>query len=188
MIKKNFSRKFWLVAAFYLIFTFFYSNAFAGERRGDWPRPLPPKHEVVMVHGGKYHYNDGRFYRPWFFGFGFTVAVPPLGAVVTVLPFRHRTIVVAGATYYYDDIYYRPCSSGYIVVPAPTVNSGVGLSSSAIQIQRLSGVKVIINVPNSNGSYTPVTLIKQKDGCIGPQGEYYPGHPTVKQLKFLYSK
>jgi hypothetical protein len=47
---------------------------------------------------------------------------------------------------------------------------------------------VTVNVPNTNGSFTPVTLIKQKDGYIGPQGEYYPGNPTVDQLKVLYGK
>ena len=26
------------------------------------------------------------------------------------------------------------------------------------------------------------------DGFVGPQGEYYPGHPTVEQLKILYGK
>lgn len=47
---------------------------------------------------------------------------------------------------------------------------------------------VVINIPNSNGSYTPVTLWKSFDGYVGPQGEYYPGRPTVEQLKVLYGK
>jgi len=50
------------------------------------------------------------------------------------------------------------------------------------------GDQITINVPNSNGSYTPVTLVKYGSGYIGPQGEYYPGNPTVEQLKALYGK
>jgi len=50
------------------------------------------------------------------------------------------------------------------------------------------GEQITINVPNSNGSYTPVTLVKYGNGYIGPQGEYYPGNPTVEQLKALYGK
>jgi len=187
MIKKNVSKKLWLVIAFYLIFAFSSSNAFAGDRRGGWFRSLPSRHEVVMVRGEKYHYNNGRFYRPWFFGF--TVVVPPIGAIVTVLPFGHRAIIAAGVPYYYyDDVYYRPCPSGYIVVPAPVVNSNVVYALSAIPSQTSSAETVTINVPNSNGSYTPVTLVKRNNGYIGPQGEYYGGHPTVEQLRALYGK
>ena len=47
---------------------------------------------------------------------------------------------------------------------------------------------VVINIPNSNGSYTPVTLWKSFDGYVGPQGEYYTGRPTVEQLKVLYGR
>jgi hypothetical protein len=64
----------------------------------------------------------------------------------------------------------------------------VTLPSTVGQPQVLSGEALTVNVPNTNGSYTPVTLIKQKDGYIGPQGEYYPGHPTVTQLRVLYGK
>ena len=45
---------------------------------------------------------------------------------------------------------------------------------------------VVINVPNDNGSYTPVTL-RQEDGTyIGPRGERYLSMPTVEQLKAVY--
>jgi hypothetical protein len=43
-----------------------------------------------------------------------------------------------------------------------------------------------VNVPNSKNGFTPVKLVKQGNGYIGPQGEFYPGHPTVDQLKALY--
>ncbi len=46
--------------------------------------------------------------------------------------------------------------------------------------------EVIINIPTSNGGFTPVRLTKHGTGYIGPQGEYYEGNPTVRQLEVLY--
>lgn len=126
--------------------------------------------EVVVAKNRRYHYRDGRFYWPSFFNFGLFVARPPFGAVVTVLPARHKTLVLSGITYYYyDDVYYRVCPGGYRVVPEP-----------------VSGPKITINVPHSRGGFISVTLTRQGDGYRGPQGEYYPGHPTVEQLRALY--
>ncbi len=45
-----------------------------------------------------------------------------------------------------------------------------------------------INIPNSDGTYTPVQISKRDGGYTGPQGEFYSGHPTVDQLKILYGK
>jgi transcription initiation factor TFIID subunit TAF12 len=42
---------------------------------------------------------------------------------------------------------------------------------------------VTINVINSNGSTTPVTLRKQGGSYIGPRGETYTTMPTQEQLK-----
>jgi len=180
---KNCLKQLWIAAALVLVMFLQSTNVFAGEKRGGWSNPLPSRHEVIVVRGKKYHYNEGRFYRPWFFGFGFTVAIPPIGAIVNILPFGHRTIIVAGATYYcYDDVYYMLCPSGYVVVPAPIV------SQQVIATQNLTGEKIPISIPNSNGSYTTIILVKQGDGYVGPQGEYYPGNPTMGQLKSLYGK
>lgn len=54
-------------------------------------------------------------------------------------------------------------------------------------IQR-SGDIFTVNVPNARGGYTPVKLVKTANGYLGPQGEFYAGHPTVAQLKGLYGK
>ena len=45
---------------------------------------------------------------------------------------------------------------------------------------------VVINVPNANGSYTPVTLRRQGGTYIGPRGELYMSMPTVDQLRAVY--
>jgi hypothetical protein len=183
MNKKIYAHKCWLVTVLSFILVMSSTNAFAwgGRDRNDRGSH---RREVVMVGHQTYHYHDGRFFRPGWFGFEIVVAIPPIGAIVTFLPFGHRTIIVGGLTYYYyDNVYYRACPSGYIVDPGPAVTV-----SPAGQYQAVSGETVTINVPNSNGSYTPVTLVKRNNGYIGPQGEYYGGHPTVEQLKALYGK
>lgn len=45
---------------------------------------------------------------------------------------------------------------------------------------------VVINVANSNGSITPVTLRRQGSEYIGPKGEHYIQLPTPEQLKPVY--
>ena len=45
---------------------------------------------------------------------------------------------------------------------------------------------VTVNVTNSNGSVTPVTLRKQGVGYVGPRGEFYDKLPTSEQLKPIY--
>ncbi|MEI7435619.1 MAG: glycine zipper domain-containing protein [bacterium] len=44
----------------------------------------------------------------------------------------------------------------------------------------------IINVNNSNGSTTPVTIRRAGNQYIGPRGEYYNALPTVGQLRPVY--
>ena len=44
----------------------------------------------------------------------------------------------------------------------------------------------VINVTNSNGSITPVTLQRVGNEYIGPKGEHYLGLPTAEQLKSVY--
>jgi len=175
------------------------TNAFAqpgmggpgGHLHEGRPEAVHMNREDIMVGDVHYRYHDGRFYRPVFFGlFEILVNVPPVGAIVTVLPAGHKIVIVGGATYYYyDNVYFMAHPSGYAVVAAPIAVSSVTVSSPVtIETQKASGETVIINIPNVNGSYTPVTLVKQKDGYVGPQGEYYPGHPTVEQLRVLYGK
>lgn len=44
----------------------------------------------------------------------------------------------------------------------------------------------VVNVPNSNGSYTPVSLHLVANGWQGPKGETYPTLPTASQLQGAY--
>ncbi|MCX5703210.1 MAG: DUF6515 family protein [Candidatus Omnitrophica bacterium] len=182
MPKKTFSNKLLFVTGVCLTLVISSTDAFA---RGSEDRSHRHGGEVVIAGHDRYHYRDGRFYRPWWFGFEFIVNTPPVGVIVTSLPLGHRTVVVRGTQYYhYNNVYYRSCPSGYVVVSDPaTVYTPV-----VVQPQPLLGETITINVPNSNGSYTPVKLVKRDNGYIGPQGEYYSGNPTIDQLKTLYGK
>jgi hypothetical protein len=180
MTNKIFLKKFWFVMALGLMFCVSSTDAFAFDRSG--PRHDRDSHGAVVR---EYRYRSGRFYQRGFFGFYFAIPAP-IGIIVDILPFGCRTVVVGNARYYcYDNAYYMDSPGGYVVVPAPAVNSVVAYSPSAASATS-PGETVVINVPNSNGSYTPVKLVKINSGYIGPQGEYYPGRPTVDQLRTLY--
>ena len=43
-----------------------------------------------------------------------------------------------------------------------------------------------VNITNSNGSVTPVRIIKQGNLYVGPRGEQYPKLPTEEELKPFY--
>ncbi len=184
MFKKTSVGKLWLTVGLIAVMAMPATNAFArGRGRGR------SHHEVVMVDHHRYHYRGGRFYRPGWFGLEFSVFSPPIGAIVRVLPFGYRTIVVAGAPYYYyDNVYYRSCPAGYIVVAQPVITPGVVVAPPVVATEPLPQETITINVPNANGSYTSVKLVRRDNGYVGPQGEFYPGHPTVDQLKALYGK
>ena len=47
----------------------------------------------------------------------------------------------------------------------------------------------IVNVPNKNRSFTPVTLQVQRNGTyVGPRGEIYLTKPEMEQLKQMYGQ
>jgi hypothetical protein len=151
-----------------------------------WRRGLPPRHDVIVMRGSRYHYYNGSFWRPG--PVGFFMVMPPIGAMVTVLPMGHRTVVYGGVSYYYyDNVYYTDAPSGYVVVPAPAENVVVAPAPAA-PAEMPPGKSIIVNIPNASGSFTAVKLVRYKDGYLGPQGEYYPGKPTVDQLRVLYGE
>lgn len=159
---------------FFLIIS--YSNAFAW--RG---------------HGGRYHWHGDRWYGPGWFGLDVAVSALAIGAVVEGLPVGYTTVVVGGIPYYYyGGYYYRYYPYGYVVVPNPAITPNVVYAAapetSPVIATQPQVKTVTINIPNPSGSYTPVVLTEHKNGYIGPQGEYYEGHPSVKQLEALYGK
>ena len=59
-------------------------------------------------------------------------------------------------------------------------------TQSQINEARAQANTVIINVNNSNGSITPVTLTRQGNIYVGPKGEQYTTLPTEEQLRKVY--
>jgi hypothetical protein len=218
MIKNKLLKNFWLVLILTSVISMFSIQAFAwggdngrdARDNGGWGRDMGNRgrdigargrevarpYEVVAFGRDRYRYHDGKFFRLGWFGFEFALLTPPIGAIVTTIPAGHRTILVSGVNYYYyNNIYYTTYPGGYIVVSEPVIPAPVVVRNTpAVQVVPVvlqpqnTGVTVTINVPNSNGSYTPVTLVKKDNGYIGPQGEYYSGNPTVEQLRALYGK
>jgi hypothetical protein len=150
--------------------------------------------------GGFYHSNHGNY--GWGVPYWFTdyTPVPPIGAFVAYLPDGYTRVLVDGSTYYYGSGYYlMPYSSGYVVVAepvnaivempavvAPDQAQGVRAGTQPMESKTTSHDTTTINVPNSKGGFTQVTLVKHKNGYVGPQGEFYASHPTVDELKALY--
>ena len=176
------NKSLWVIIGLSLVCIIPSTDAFAwgwsGNSHRREVRTLPARHEVVAFRSSRYHYWVGGFFRKSLFGY---IGIqPPFGIVVAVLPFGHQTIFAGRGRYYcYDNVYYKDAPNGYVVVPAPAVNSGI----TSVQAET-----IVINVPNANGSYTAVTLVRSSNGYIGPQGEFYPGHPSVEQLRVLYAR
>lgn len=164
----------------------------------EWP--YPGRQFSIMHMGIGYLYHNGLFFRHK--GGRFLVVAPPFGAIVPVLPFGCVSFTFGpGVVYYFlDGVYYRSVPDGYVVVPESEVEEyrlQKEISESKLSVERSTGTAVsgdnisgefTINVPNGDGSYTPVRLKKSGNGYTGPQGEYYEGNPSVEQLKVLYGK
>jgi hypothetical protein len=150
--------------------------------------------------GGGIH--DNRGYYGWGVPYWYNdnTQVLSTGAFVTDLPFGYTRVLVDGSTYYYGSGYYLlPYSSGYLVVSepvsaiaaSPTVSApaqSLGPSSEIqpVQPNAPSPDTTTVNIPNSKGGFTQVSLVKQNNGYVGPQGEFYAGIPTEDELKALY--
>lgn len=148
---------------------------------------LPHGYISIGVGGQRYHYCDGIFYRH--IDREYVVVAPPVGAIIDTRPSDCRTVIINGETYYENNgVYYRLTSNGYEVVGQPrvTVIEPARIAAQT-QIQNTDEV-FIVNILNSQGGYTAVTLKKSGNGFIGPQGEFYPEFPKVEQLRVMYAK
>ena len=117
-----------------------------------------------------------------------------------------RSSVVVGDPYYYYGAPYPVYPESYVVEVSPSVPPepvavqqvqqnvapqskqvpDAALNSSPDVSKESVGDTVTVYIPNANGRFTAVNLIKTKNGYSGPQGEFYPNHPTVAQLRALY--
>ena len=145
-------------------------------------------------HSRGYHYYGGH----WWLGDA-VVAGLVAGAIITGLPPRCNTVYVGGAPYYYDGTYYYQSGpAGYVVVQpaappvvmaqpaAPMVMAPAQIPAAVAVPQIVQNNSVTVRIKNRNGSATSVMLVRNGNGYVGPQGEYYEAMPTKEQLSALY--
>lgn len=65
-------------------------------------------------------------------------------------------------------------------------NQQVAATQAQANAAYASANTVVVNVKNSNGSVTPVTLNRVGNEYVGPKGEHYLGVPTEEQLRPVY--
>ena len=75
-----------------------------------------------------------------------------------------------------------------VLTAASIVIMGCGEKKNreSIAAVREEAVTSYVNLPNPNGSVTPVAIKRQGNVYIGPRGEQYTSYPTVEQLKPIY--
>lgn len=113
--------------------------------------------------------------------------------MIPAIPVGCHKVIIDGRIYYnYNDVYYLQTAGGYRVVEAP---STVVLQPDVVSDDNInvvsdtgSGSAFTVNIPNSKGGYTAITLKRSGTGFIGPQGEFYPEFPKVEQLRAMYAK
>jgi hypothetical protein len=73
-------------------------------------------------------------------------------------------------------------------IAASLLFTGCGQKKTREEIAavREEAVTSYVNLPNPNGSVTPVPIKRQGNVWIGPRGEQYNSYPTVEQLKPIY--
>lgn len=72
--------------------------------------------------------------------------------------------------------------AGYVIGDQRDRKKMESKTESAIQ----EATTFYVNITNSNGSVTPVKIMKQGNAYVGPRGEQYPKLPTEEELKPIY--
>ena len=146
--------------------------------------------------GDRYVYRNHRYYRESGYWWDFGVTALAVGAILASRPDNGRYVVINGQSYYYcDGNYYQQVPQGYVIVQQPVVVSAPATNyyvapaaPVVVQAPAGEGQPIEVNVPNSDGTFTKITLFKHGNGYKGPQGEFYQGNPTVDQLRALYGR
>ena len=172
-------------------------------------RELPRGVLAISLGGLDYFYFEGLFYRGH--GEHYVVVEAPVGAVVAGIP-TCKPVIVGGLAYFMiNGNFYLETRAGYQVVAPPKeliVETPPVVVAPPAVVQAPPAVVAVpaapamppaatpvtanntftVNVPNTKGAYTAVTLTRSGSGFIGPQGEYYTEFPPVEQLKVMYGK
>jgi hypothetical protein len=79
-------------------------------------------------------------------------------------------------------VVYAPAPVVYVAPPAQVIYQPAPIQAEYVP----QPISMVINVQNSNGSMTPVTLRQRGNQWVGPRGEYYDNLPTIGQLRPIY--
>jgi hypothetical protein len=143
---------------------------------GAYVAYLPDGSTTFIVGADRYYYYNGVYFRPY--SDGYVIVSPP--------PSQPATTTAPAASAQNNAPSQTSTTSG-TGAEAKSLSSAPGASLAAAGQQKsASSDTVTVGVPNSKGGFSSVKLVKHKDGYIGPQGEFYAGHPTVDELKALY--
>lgn len=199
--KAKIHRAFWVVPVLFVLSFMRTSQAEAWERdhhrhnRHHHHRHVHYDHPSVHWHGKNFsitlgggHYHPHRYYHRHYPQY--VVVHEPVSVIIPSIPRGCRLVRVNGREYYTNnDVYYIKVAGGYQTVDRPTT---VVVDSDAVAYQDAgsggSNGNFTVNIPNTKGGYTAVTLKRSGSGFSGPQGEYYSEFPSVEQLRAMYGK
>ncbi|MDO8303852.1 MAG: hypothetical protein Q7T18_11480 [Sedimentisphaerales bacterium] len=132
-------------------------------------------------HGGGHGRGHGGGHSNWSIGIG--IGFPAYGGYgywgnPYYYPY-YPPVVYAPPPYYPPVVVVAPP----VVAVPPVVVRG---DTPPIAVIRDDAITSYVNVPNSNGSITPVRIRRLGNVWVGPKGEQYLSYPTVEQLKPVY--
>ncbi len=102
----------------------------------------------------------------------YSTGAPSIGAFVNGLPAGYLSVTINGALYaVYQGVFYEQVSFGYQAVDISTLVFNGPFS---------------FGILNSGGVYIQIPMKAVGNGFIGPQGEFYPQFPPIRQLRAMY--
>jgi hypothetical protein len=146
---------------------------------------LPDGYMTFVINGVRYYYSNGYYFRTC--PSGYVIVSEPEGSVASAPEASQEAKTQASVT---QPATQAAPTAGTTAKPGTEATAGgVAKNASAVPsalTKTSDDGAITVNIPNSNGGFTAVKLTKFKDGYKGPQGEFYPNHPTVDELKALY--
>lgn len=73
-----------------------------------------------------------------------------------------------------------------LIIAAACMTGCKSQQAKAVPAVKEEAVLSAVNVPNPNGSMTPVVIRRVGNLWMGPKGEVYQSYPTADQLKPVY--
>lgn len=138
---------------------------------------VPAECRPVIIEGTPYYLINGTTYVSTSAGYQ---VVPPPNAVVVQPPPPDAAAPVPVT------MAPVPVAASAPAPVAPPVTAAPPPPASATPVA--ADNVFTVNIPNSKGTYTTVTLTRSGNGFVGPQGEFYTEFPRVEQLKVMYGK